>query len=322
MEDYYKILGIEKNASVDEIKKAYRKLALKYHPDRNPNNKQAEEKFKKISEAYAVLSDSEKRHQYDNFGSEDFKRHYTQEDIFRNFDLNEILRDLGFGGLFGGSAGRTTTIFGVAGTNRRRTYSHQEAEGEPLDEIFGAGAGRRYGQTFPKGQDIEYKISITLEESVSGAEKKLTIQRGDKVDEITFKVPPGITAGKKLRLAGKGEAGVRGGSPGDLYLNIHVLPHPIFARDGNDLYVERSISFSRAVLGTSIEVPTIDGSVKKIKIPPGTQNNTKIRMKGYGVAGLKGATRGDQYIKIHIDIPKKLTEKQEKLVKELYDAGL
>ncbi len=318
-EDYYKILGVEKSASGDDIKKAYRKLALKHHPDKNPNNKQAEERFKKISEAYAVLSDPEKRKQYDNFGSEGFRQQYTQEDIFRNFDLNEILRDMGFGGGVFGQSGRRTAGYGGG---RRRGYSYQGANQEdPFAGLFGGGR-ERFEQEPEKGPDVEYNLSITLEESVSGAEKKLAIQRNGKTDEISFKVPPGINTGKKLRLAAKGGPGLQGGSPGDLYLNVNILPHPVFARDGSDLYMERSVSFSMAALGASIDVPTIDGAVKKVKIPAGTQSNTRIRMKGYGVPRLKGSGRGDQYIKITIDVPKKLTDKQAHLVKELSAEGL
>ena len=303
--DYYKILGVDKKASAEDIKKAYRKLALKYHPDKNPGNKEAEEKFKRMSEAYAVLSDPEKREQYDNFGSDNFKQHYSQEDIFRNFDINQILRDLGFGGQ-GGRAGR-------------RTHTYQQAGGDPFADLFG---GAQFRQMPQKGQDAEYNLAVTIEESVLGAEKKLSLNKGGKVDEINIKIPQGISAGKKLRLAGKGLPGINGGATGDLYLNISILPHPIFARDGNDIYVEKSVNFSQAVLGTTIDVPTMDGLAKRIKVPPGTQNNTKIRMKGYGVPNLKGSASGDLYVKITVDIPKKLTEDQAELIKKLANEGL
>jgi len=306
-EDYYKILGVEKNAAANDIKKAYRKLALKYHPDRNPDSKEAEEKFKKISEAYAVLSDAEKRKQYDSYGSDTFSQRYTQEDIFRDFDLNSILRDLGFG--FGGRS---------SGTQRRRAYT--DTDDDAFGDIFGG--GRQFRQMAQRGQDHEYNLAITLEESVFGAEKKLSLQREDRVEDITFKIPPGINSGKKLRLAGKGAPGVYGGPPGDIYMNIEVTPHHVFARDGNDLTTEKVISFTQAVLGTTIEVPLIEGSTKRIKIPPGTQNNTKIRMKGYGVPRLKGAGKGDQYVKIVISIPKKINDEQMDLVKQLADTGL
>ncbi|HVO67103.1 MAG TPA: DnaJ C-terminal domain-containing protein [Syntrophales bacterium] len=312
-EDYYKILGVEKNADIEMIKKAYRKLALKWHPDKNPNNKTAEEKFKKISEAYAVLSDPKKREEYDTFGSADqFRQRYTQEDIFRGFDLNDILRGFGFGDL--GGTGTRTFRSGRGG-------GFAFTQGGSFSDIF-EGERHRYAHQPQKGQDFEYNLSITLEESVFGAEKKLALQKEDTIDEISFRVPPGINSGKKLRLAGKGAAGVDGGPSGDLYINIHVLPHPIFARDGNDIYIEKVINFTQAVLGTSIDVPTLDGTTKRIKIPPGTQNNTKIRMKGFGVSGLKGTGKGDQFVKITINVPKKLTDKQLQLVNQLVEEGL
>lgn len=315
-EDYYKILGLDKSAGAEEIKKAYRKLALKYHPDRNPNNKAAEEKFKQVSEAYAVLSDSEKRQQYDQFGSaEQFRQRYSQEDIFRNFDLNDILR--GFGFSFGDAGGRGRVY---TGGGRRRTF--RQADGDPFADLFGRG-GAPYGGPVPQaGQDLEYNLSITLEESVFGAEKKLSLQKEDRTEEISFRIPPGIANGKKLRLSGKGGAGSGGGPPGDLYMNIQILPHPVFARDGNDLYIEKSVRFSQAALGTVLDVPTLDGGTKRIKIPPGTQNQTKIRMKGYGAPGLKGAAKGDQYVKISIEVPKKLTERQARLIRQLEEEGL
>lgn len=308
-EDYYKILGVDKSASADDIKKAYRKLALKYHPDRNPDNKAAEEKFKKLSEAYAVLSDKEKRQQYDQFGSDQFSQKYSQEDIFRGFDINDILKGFGFGGATAGS--RTYN------NSRRRGFS--QGEGDPFAQFFG---GQTYGSIPRQGQDLQYNLTISLEDSVFGAEKKLSLQKEDTVEEINVRIPPGITTGKRLRLPGKGSPGYDGGPNGDLYLNITIAPHPIFSRDGNDLYVEKSISFSQAALGTTIEVPTLDGTRKRIKVPAGTQTNTKIRMKGYGAPGLRGSAKGDQFVKINIDVPRKLTERQIKLIRELADDGL
>lgn len=306
-DDYYKILGVEKNVDAEEIKKAYRKLALKYHPDRNPNNPVAEEKFKNLSEAYAVLSDPEKRKQYDNFGSDQFSQRFSREDIFRDFDINEILREMGFG--VGGGGGR------------RGSYTYRG--NDPFADLFGQGRRDHY-QAPQKGTDLQYNLNITLEESVFGAEKKLALQRDRQVDEMNVKIPPGISTGKKLRLSGKGNSGTQGGSAGDLYLNINVLPHPIFARDGNDIYIEKSITFSQAVLGTSIDVPTIDGTSKRIKIPSGAQNGTKIRMKGYGASALRGSgsTKGDQYVKISIEVPRKITDKQLQLIKKLSEEGL
>lgn len=316
-EDYYQILGLAKKASAEEIKKAYRKLAVKWHPDKNPNNKAvSEEKFKKISEAYAVLSDPQKRQQYDQFGSADqFRQQYSQEDIFRGVDLDEILRSFGFGGARGG--GRSTTFR----TGRRGGVGSRDNE-DPFAGLFGGMSGQQYAQMHEKGQDVEYNLSISLEESVLGADKKLSLQIENRIEEINVKIPAGISTGKKLRLPGKGLSGYSGGPNGDLYLNINVLPHPIYSRDGNDLYIEKNIKFTQAVLGTIIDIPTLDGTIKRLKISPGTQNNTKIRMKGYGVPGLKGAVKGDQYVKINVEVPTKLSERQQKIIKQLAEDGI
>lgn len=306
-DDYYKILGIDKGADQEEIKKAYRKLALKYHPDRNPNNREAEEKFKKISEAYAVLSDNEKRKQYDTFGSDQFSQRYSQEDIFRNVDLNEILRSFGFGG-FRGSGGRGGFSY--------------KTDSDPFSDLFRGSQG--YYNPPQKGDDLLYNLSITLEEAVSGVEKKISLRSGQGINEITVKIPSGINTGKKLRLGGKGYPGRNNGPNGDLYLNVTVVPHPLFARDGNDIYIEKTISYTQAVLGCTIEVPTMDGSLKRIKVPSGTQCGTKIRMKGYGVPAMKGSgsVNGDQFVKININIPKKPSNNQMNLIKKLAEEGL
>jgi curved DNA-binding protein len=317
-DDYYKVLGVDRGASIDDIKKAYRKLALKHHPDRNPSDKKrSEEKFKEISEAYAVLTDPEKRKQYDEFGTDAFRQKFTQEDIFRDFDINDILRGFGFGNLggeytrFGGSAG---------GGGRRRAYSQRKVD--PFGEMFGEQAYGRREAPSSKEQDIEYNLSITLEESVIGAEKKLSLKKGDMTEEVSVKIPAGISSGKKLRLAGKGLQGPYGGPAGDLYLNISVLPHPIFSRDGDDLYVEKTVSYSQACLGSTIDVPTLSSGSKRVKIQPGTQSNTKIRLKGFGVPHLKGEGHGDQFVRIFVDVPKKMTAKQAELVKKLSEEGL
>jgi len=316
--DYYKALGVDKGASLEDIKKAYRKLALKYHPDRNPSDKKrAEEKFKDISEAYAVLSDPEKRKQYDEFGTDAFRQKFTQEDIFRNFDINDILRGFGFGNL----GGEFTWQGGSGGRGARRPYTTQR-RADPFGDLFGEQAyGQREAQA-SKDQDIDYNISITLEESVFGAEKKLALQKGNKTEEVSVKIPAGISSGKKLRLAGKGIPGPYGGPSGDLYLNIQVQPHPIFSRDGDDLYVERTVSFSQACLGATIDVPILSGGSKRLKIPAGTQSNTKIRMKGFGAPHLKGEGQGDQYVRIFVDVPKKLNARQTDLIRKLSEEGL
>jgi len=314
-EDYYKTLGVEKSASIEEIKKAYRKLALKYHPDRNAGNKANEEKFKAISEAYAVLSDPEKKQQYDTFGSQSFNQRFSQEDIFRNFDINQILREFGFGGL-GGAA---SSMFGGRGGRRRTAQGGMG--GDPFADIL-RGAQQAQQPRPQKGSDIEYNLAITVEEAFSGIEKTISLGSGTRADKILFKVPKGINAGQKLRIPGKANQGVNGGPPGDLYITIQLLPHERFSREGDDVYVQKSITFSQAVLGTSIDVETLDGGIKRIKVAPGTQANTKIRMKGYGFPHFKATGSGDAYVRFTIDIPKKLTKKQSAIIKSLADEGL
>jgi DnaJ-class molecular chaperone with C-terminal Zn finger domain len=308
-EDYYKVLDVDKKAGAEDIKKAYRKLALKYHPDRNPDDKKAEERFKKISEAYAVLSDPEKRKQYDTFGSDTFSQRFSQEDIFRGFDLNDILKGFGFSGMNGFGGGK-----------KKRRYYTQGAT-DPFSEIFGEQMGRQQ-PVARKGGDLEYNISVTLEEAAFGADKRLSVKKGGVTKDINIKIPPGISAGKKLRLSGKGLPGVNGGPPGNMYLKINIIPNPIYTRDENDIYIEKSITFPQAALGTSIDVPTLSGPTKRIKIPAGTQNNTKIRMKGFGIPHFKGAGKGDQYVKINVAVPKKLTKKQTELIKKWSEEGL
>ncbi len=313
--DYYSILGVPRNATQDEIKKAYRKLALKYHPDRNKGNPQAEERFKEINEAYAVLSDPEKRRQYDMFGAEGFHQRFTQEDIFRNFDFGSIFSEFGLGGddfisrIFGGMGGGP----GFGGQRRR---CHQ---GSPFGYDFFSQQGSPRPQ---KGQDVVIEITISLEESVQGAEKLITYQLNGKQERVSVKIPPGIEEGKKLRLAGKGQPSPWGGPPGDLYIKIRIAPHPVFRREKNDLYLKRHIKLSEALLGTEISVPTLNGKTLKLKVPPGVQSHTKMRLKNQGIKSLTNGRKGDMYVEIVVDIPKQLTPEQRKLVEKLARGGI
>lgn len=300
--DYYDILGVSKNASDEELKRAYRKLAMKYHPDRNPNKKEAEERFKEINEAYAVLSDKEKRRQYDTFGAEGFRQRFTQEDIFRGFDFDEILSSL-----FGGR-GRREFRFGGRG-------------GFDFGDFFGGQAAYDMGRMPQKGGDILYELTISLEEAAFGGQKRISYRKNGKVEELSVKIPRGIASGKKLRLAEKGMEGKKGGPPGDLYLQVSIQEHPLFSREGDDIIVEKEINFSEAVLGTTVEVPTLEG-MKKVKVPPGTQSHTKMRLKGLGIPHFQGEGRGDGYVKLIIRVPQKVTEKSRGLIQELAKEGI
>jgi curved DNA-binding protein len=309
--DYYKILGVSKSASKEEIKKAYRKLALKYHPDQNQGDKAAEAKFKEISEAYAVLSDTEKRKQYDMFGAEGFQSRFTQEDIFRDFDFGSLFKEFGFG-----SGGRGPNIFGqiFGGTGQ----AHFRGGGSPYDSSYGGFSGRPQGM---KGQDLLYELSLTLEEVVTTTKKVISYQVGGRQERVSVKVPAGISTGKKLRLAGKGQPGPYGGSSGDLYIQIKIRNHRLFKREGDNLLLNKEIKFSEAISGAEIDVPTIDKKTLRLKIPPGTQSDAKFRLKGHGMPHMKGNGRGDAYVQVTIAVPKKLNKKQKAFVKELEEVG-
>ncbi len=364
MADYYQVLGVPKAASPDEVKKAYRKLAVKYHPDKNPGDKAAEEKFKDISQAYEVLSDPQKRASYDKMGHEFYTRSGRGA--------------AGPGGGFHDPFDVFSQVFGGMG-------------GGIFDELFGGGtAGRPRSQGAKpqsqarEGADLRYDLEIDFEEAVYGADKKITYSRlgscqsckgtgcrpgsgkttcarcggqgfvttahaflsmrqpcptcrgaGQAIEKpcpscggegrargektIQLHIPPGVDNGSRLRVAGEGEAGHVGGRAGDLYVVIRVRPHEVFQRDGLDLLCEVPIDFATAVLGGVIDAPTITGDAK-LKIPEGTQNGTILRLKGKGVPSLKGGTRGDQHIKIFIEIPSNLNRAQREKLKEFSEA--
>ena len=323
--DYYKTLGVSKNASPEEIKKAYRKLAIKYHPDKNKGDKAAEEKFKEINEAYAVLSDAEKKKQYDTFGSSEFHRRYTQEDIFRNADFSTIFRDLGMGGdifsmFFGGTAGgQGARAGGVSFENLFTGGGFQQAGGRRCGGGCHSGAGNRFYQPQPKGQDIILDLTLSPKELLEGGRKIISLQTGGTQEKISVNIPRGITDGKKIRVTGKGTPGP--GGRGDLFLRIHVAAGPGFRIKGSDVETDLPIPFSEACPGTKAEVATIDGHSVKLKIPAGTRCGQKMRLKGKGLPSAAGG-RGDQLVKIMVDVPGKLNRAQKKLIKSLKEAGL
>lgn len=303
-EDYYKILGVQKNASSEEIKKAYRKLAMKYHPDHTKGDKNAEEKFKKISEAYAVLSDKEKRQEYDTFGSEGFRQRFSQEDIFRGFDFGDIFREFGFGG---------SGFSNLGGGGRKFSFGG----GSPFNF---SGAQQRQGQV--KGSDLVYELPLTLREVATGTSKVITLQHQGRSENLTVKIPKGLIAGKKLRLAGKGNPSPYGGPAGNLYIKSKVLNDPVFSSEEYDLYLNRALKLSEAILGTTISVPTIDDRQLSLKIPPGTKPGTKMRLSGHGLPNMKGNNRGDLFVRVQVQIPQRLSKEQKKIVEKLAAAGL
>lgn len=341
-EDYYTVLGVQKGAAADELKKAYRKLAMQFHPDRNPGDKEAELKFKEVSEAYEILKDDQKRAAYDRFGHAAFE---------------------GNGGRGGGEFG-----FGAGFA-------------DIFDEMFGDFMGGRRGQQSGRGNDLRYNLEITLEEAFKGANKQIrvpstavcdvcngsgseagskpvtcqtchgngkvraqqgffTIERAcptcggagrviehpckacsgqgrvRKEKTLSVDVPAGVESDTRIRIAGEGEAGLRGASPGDLYIFLAIAPHQLFQREGADILCHVPIPMTTAALGGQVEVPTIDGSRARVTIPAGTQSGAQFRLRSKGMSVLRASSRGDMYIQASIETPVNLTRRQEELLRE------
>lgn len=297
-EDYYATLGVSKSATDEEIKKAYRKLAIKYHPDRNPGNKQAEEKFKKVSIAYEVLSDPEKRKNYDQFGSDFFQRgggaggyggqggFHDPRDIFSQF----------FGGFNGGARGGFSGFGGGAG-----------GASFNFEDLFNGGRPA-------KGADMQTELSVSFEEAFHGVEKQFRTDR-----ELTIRIPAGIRDGQKVRVAGAGGASPRGGAPGDLFVTIKVKPSPVFTREEQNLICELPISLATAVNGGIVEVPSMNGKVR-MKVPAGSQSGKVLRIRNSGFPGTKTKPQGDQLVKLKVEIPSNLTGQQRDLLKYFLDS--
>lgn len=352
--DYYEVLGLQKGASDDEIKKAFRKLAIKYHPDKNQGNEEAEAKFKEINEAYQVLSDPEKKARYDQFGTADFD----------------------------GSG------FGAGGFGGGFDFSDMGGFGDIFESFFGGGGSSRRRNGPVKGADIEYSLNLTFEEAIFGVEKEITINRSENCEDcrgtgakagtspktcpvcngsgqvrvqrqtplgsfvststcdkcggkgsvvetpcstcagrgkvrksrkINVKIPAGVDTGNVMPLRGQGEHGSNDGPPGDLYIRINVARSSKFDRRGNDIFIDAHISMGKAALGTEITVPTVDGDVK-YTVPAGTQSGTMFRLKGKGVPRVNSSGRGDQYVKVVVDIPKNLTAKQKEALEAFMEA--
>lgn len=358
--DYYEVLGVDKNADKKTIKKAYRKLAMKYHPDVN-HEEGAEEKFKELSEAYGVLSDDEKRKRYDQFGHAGMDG-FSQEDIFNNINFEDIFNGFGFGG---GSQGGFGSIF----------------------DLFGFG-GESSGPS-GRGQDISQIVELTLEEVASGVSKDLDVRHKKKcpkcngtraepgssvktcpqcngagqvkqvqntplgqfatvskcpqcngegqhvekpctechgsglkttINKISINIPAGVETGTKLRVSGEGDDGIRGAPSGDLYVTIKVLKHDLFRREGQDLFYDLPISYVQACLGDSVDVPTIDGEAS-LNIPAGTQSGSTFKLRGEGIKSLNWSGKGNLYVKVQVVVPKKLSAKQKEVLKEFADVS-
>jgi curved DNA-binding protein len=305
--DLYELLGVKKTANEGEIRKAFLKLAKKYHPDVNPNDKVAEQKFKEINLAYEVLKDSKKRQQYDQM---------------RAMGANPFAqRPKGGTGGWAGGPGMGAQDFGDFGL------------GDLFEEIFGGGAGlggragsRRRGGAGPfgagipqKGQDREARVGISFIEAAQGGEKTIEFEDGRK---LSVKIPEGVDQGSKIKLSGQGDKGLMGGPNGDLILTIEVTPHPYFIREKNDIILKLPVTFSEVVLGKEVEVPTLTGKVH-LKIPKGVSSGQRLKLPGKGIRSSKGATAGDQFVEIVIKVPKEIpksyVEAAEKIKSETFN---
>jgi|WetSurMetagenome_2_1015567.scaffolds.fasta_scaffold94848_2 curved DNA-binding protein len=294
--DYYKILGVDKNATTDEIKKAYRKLAKKYHPDKNPDNKLAEEKFKEVNEANEILSDQEKRRKYDRLGSNWNNSQSTGsgfDDWFKNYSSSKTHRQE--------YSGNFKDIF------------DDFAFSDLFENFMGANA-RTTRTRYRKGEDYEATLNISLEEAINGAEKQFTIDGRT----LKIRINPGTVNGKKLRLKNQGAAGISGGEKGDLYLTLNITKHPHYEVVGNDLYYNLNVSLYTAVLGGKQLITTLDGKRINIEIPGETENGKVLRLKGLGMKSSDSTSlRGDLFVRINVEMPKNLNNEEIRLFTRL-----
>ncbi|MDA1000828.1 MAG: DnaJ domain-containing protein [bacterium] len=294
--DYYEILGVDRKASADEVKRVYKKLARKFHPDLNPGDKKAEEKFKEISEAYAVLSDKEKRRRFDTMGHAAFSGGSPWGDRSAPPTVDEILREFNLGDLLGN----------IFGGGRSRSGFSGGGPSQPM-----------------KGEDVQYSIQVSFNDALKGLSTTISVPKTEIVngqkrrsnERIQVKIPAGVSNGSRIRLAGKGEPSPSGGPPGDLYIITNVQPHPNFERKGDNLYLELPVTLGEVALGTRIEIHTYEGTTK-MTIPPNTQTGQTFRLAGKGSPRLKGNGKGDLFVIVRVTFPKHLDEESQRLLRD------
>ncbi len=305
--DYYKLLGVSKTATKDEIAKAFKKLARKYHPDFNQGDKKAESKFKDINEAYEVLKDDEKRKLYDTLGPD-----WQNAQHFQNQGGGYSGNPFGGGGFSGSFNGQSFNASGFSDFFETLFGGGRQAGG------FGADPFASYGQRSRKGHDIDVTIQLTLEDAYHGGAKNIALQGSNgQTRNLEVKIPAGVKNGARIRLAGQGEPGAgQNAKPGDLYLHVSLLPHPLFSLDDNDVVYELPVSPWEAVLGTRVRVPTLAGDIE-LTIPPGSGSAKKFRLRGKGLG--TGTGKGDQFVRLNISVPSTLTAEERELWEKLRD---
>jgi curved DNA-binding protein len=310
--DYYQVLGVPKNASEKEIKQAFRKLARKHHPDVNPGDRGAEQKFKEINEAHEVLSDPEKRRKYDQLGS-NWKQYeqYARGPSPGGFGGFRVDFE-GPGGGGGGFSDFFKTFFG-GGIDLEDLFG--QARGGGSRSARRERSGRGFGATPEAGRDVSAVVEVTLEEAHQGTTRRMSIEGGPGAEAFDVRIPPGVKEGSRVRVSGKGEKSY-GGASGDLYLEVKIKPHSLYRREGDDLYVDVPVTFAEAALGAEIEVPTLSGRAR-IRVPAGSQTGRLMRLKGKGMPPLKAGERGDLFAKLVVVVPKELQPRELELVKEL-----
>jgi curved DNA-binding protein len=314
--DYYKTLGVNRSATAEEIRKAYKKLARKYHPDVRPGDKDAADQFKKVQQAYGILGDADKRVQYDRYGHAfdggrgggSYRTAWASgPDGTHAVDLSDL-----FGQFFGGDGFRGGG--GPGAQFERSPFPGGFRQGGGGEPHFGR--AEHHGEP-QKGEDITFEVTVPFQVAAEGGTHGLQIRRGDKTERINVKIPAGVQEGGIIRLAGQGQPSPLGGPAGDLLLTIRIAPHPYFYREGSNLLIDVPVTPSEAALGTKIEVPTLSEGHVNVKVPPGTSSGTRLRLRGKGVSNPKSHERGDQFVVVKIVIPHETSDAAKKLYSEL-----